>query len=183
VASLEDRLREGASALVGNRRYRRFLRGVPKGSLAVDRREVDKDARYDGKFALRTNTELPAAEVALQHERLMRVERFFRAATSLLDSRSISHQTDAAIRGHVFTSFLALVLVHELESRLGTRGEKLEWNDVLRDLGALAEVEVRDGGEVHVLRKPLGGVGGKVLQAAGVGTPPSVRLEAGVPRG
>ena len=133
------------------------------------------EARYDGKFVLRTNTALPAAEVALQYKRLLLVEQFFRATKSLLETRPIFHQWDATIKGHVFCSFLALLLVDELQRRLAARGWKYEWDIIRQDLEALSEVEVRDRQQWYLLRTALQGVAGKVLQADGVAIPPSVR--------
>ena len=174
VESLEDCLQNGAKQLVGNRGYRRFLQ-VEKGSVTINRKKVEEDARYDGKFVLRTNSSLPADEVAVQYKRLLMVEQFFRAAKSLLHTRPVFHQWDATIKGHVFCSFLALVLVDEMKRRLAARGWDLEWNDIRHDLEALAEVEVREGEENYLLRTPLQGVAGKVLQAVGIAIPPSVR--------
>ena len=87
--------------MVGNRGYRRFLR-VEKDAVTVDVKKIEAEARYDGKFVLRTNTTLPADEVAIQYKRLLMVEHFFRAAKSVLETRPIFHQWDATIRGHVF---------------------------------------------------------------------------------
>ena len=42
----------------------------------------------------------------------------------------------------MFCSFLALMLRKELEMRLEARGQKLEWEDIKRDLRQLSEVEV-----------------------------------------
>jgi hypothetical protein len=174
LAALEAKLARGAKALVGNRGFRRYLR-VEKGAMRIDPRKVDADARYDGKWVLRTNSDLSAAEVALQYKRLLQVEQFFRAAKDLLETRPIFHKVDAAIRGHIFTSFLALVLMHELDQRLAKRDEKLEWSDVLRDVRELRQVEVKQDGKRYLLRPPLPGVCGKVLQAVGVAAPPPVR--------
>lgn len=174
VSALEDCLREGARELVGNRGYRRFLR-LEKGALTIDARKIEGEARYDGKFVLRTNTTLPAAEVAIQYKRLLMVEQFFRKAKSVLETRPIYHQWDATIRGHVFCSFLALVLVDELQRRLLAKGCKLEWDVIRQDLEALAQVEVREGDQWYLLRTALQGVAGKVLQAVGVAAPPPVR--------
>ncbi|MDP2952090.1 MAG: IS1634 family transposase [Chloroflexota bacterium] len=179
VGALEDKLREGAREMVGNRGYRRYLR-VEKGAFSIDPKKVAGEARYDGKFVLRTNTALAAGEVAVQYKRLLLVERFFRAAKSLLDTRPIFHQWDATIRGHVFSSFLALVLFDEMERRLEAKGWKLEWDAISQDLEALAEVEVRDGDQRYLLRSDLEGVAGKVLQAVGVAIPPRVRLAPAV---
>jgi len=174
VKSLEDRLKEGAGQLVGNRGYRRFLR-TQKGAMVIDREKVEADARYDGKFVVRTNTSLSAEEVAVQYKRLLMVEQFFRATKSLLHTRPIFHQWDATIQGHVFSSFLALVLVDEMKRRLGARGWTLEWYDIKRDLMSLSQVEVREGDQTYLLRTPLRGTAGKVLQAVGVAIPPSVQ--------
>jgi len=102
------------------------------------------------------------------------VERFFRAAKSLLETRPIFHRTDAAITGHLFCSFLGLLLMHELTERLKRRGWTLEWADILRDLRELEEVEVLHHGKRYRLRTPLKGVCGKVLQGVGVVIPPPV---------
>jgi transposase len=174
LKALEDKLKQGAKSMVGNRGYRRFLK-VDKDAVSIDQARVKAEARFDGKYVLRTNTELPAAEVAVQYKRLYLVEQLFRAAKSLVDTRPIFHQWDATIKGHVFCSFLALVLLDELKRRLSRRGWQLEWADIRRDLAALMEIEVRQGEDWYYLRTALQGVAGKALQAAGVAIPPAVR--------
>ncbi len=171
---LEEKLKQGATALVGNRGFRRYL-VLKKGALRIDRTKVEAEARYDGKWVLRTNTDLITAEVAQQYKRLLMVERFFRAAKSLLETRPIFHKFDTTITGHIFCSFLALVLMHQLEERLRKRGYALEWADILRDLAALEGVEVRHQGKQYLLRTPLKGICGKVFQGVGVAIPPPVR--------
>jgi len=181
LKALEDKLRQGAKGLVGNRGFKRFLK-VGKDAVSIDQAKVKAEARFDGKYVLRTNTELLAAEVAVQYKRLLLVEQFFRAAKSLIDTRPIFHQWDATIQGHVFCSFLALVLLDELQRRLAQRGVEAEWADIRRDLLALAEVEVRDGNHRYLLRTALQGAAGKICQAAGVSIPPPMRpLEIVVP--
>lgn len=177
LAALEDKLKEGGNQLVGNKGYRRYLR-ASKGAFAIDAEKVEVDARYDGKFVLRTNTSLPAEEVAIQYKRLLMVEGFFRSAKSLLNTRPIHHQWDATIKGHVFCSFLSLVLLDELKRKAAAKGWKLEWNDIRHDLQSLTEVEVWQGEETYLLRTPVKGVAGKVLQAIGVAIPPTVRQAA-----
>ncbi|MBI2855059.1 MAG: transposase, partial [Chloroflexi bacterium] len=143
--------------------------------MSIDRKKVAAEARYDGKFVLRTNTSLPASEVAVQYKRLLLVEQFFRTTKSLLETRPIFHQWDATIRGHVFCSFLALVLMDELKRRLSEQGLKIEWDMVRQYLEALEQAQVREGDQWYLLRSPLQGVAGKVLHAVGVAPPPSIR--------
>ena len=174
IKSLQDELKNGSSQLIGNSGYRRYLR-VERGAVGINMKKVTEEARYDGKFVLRTNTTLPAEEVALQYKRLLLVEQFFRAAKSMIRTRPIFHQWDATIKGHVFCSFLALLLYYELQERLNSQGCHLEWDEIRQDLEALGEVQVREGEQWYSLRTALQGVSGKVLQSVGVAVPPSIR--------
>ena len=110
VAALREQLRSGDKSLVGNKGYRRYLGGGGPDHFRIDDAKVVEDARYDGKWVLRTNTDLEPAEVALQYKQLSVVEQWFRSCKTLLQTRPIFHRCDETIRGHVFCSFLALVL-------------------------------------------------------------------------
>src|SRR5512135_2906317 len=175
VAALREQLRSGDKSLVGNKGYRRYLSGGGPDHFRVDEAKVIEDARYDGKWVLRTNTDLDSAEVALQYKQLWMVEHWFRSCKSLLQTRPIFHKCDETIRGHVFCSFLALVLRQELQSRLEERGHELEWADVIADLERLQRVEVAQDGKRFLLRSKVQGGCGKVFQAAGVALPPTVQ--------
>jgi len=174
LASLEERLRQGATSLVGNRGYRRYLSAQGKG-FRIDADKIERDRRYDGKWVLRTTTELAPADVALAYKQLWTVEEIFRTMKSLLETRPVYHRTDEAIRGHVFCSFLALRLRSELESRLAERGESFEWASIIRDLDRIEEVEIAKDGTRFLLRTEAPGAAGKVFQAAGVALPPTIR--------
>ena len=174
VAALRDALRKGDKSLVGNKGYRKYLRGGGK-QFAVDEDKIKEEARYDGKWVLATNTDLPAREVALKYKQLWMVKDVFRSMKSLLDTRPIFHKCDETIRGHVFCSFLALLLRKELEDRLARKTWKLEWADVIRDVDNIIEMEVAIGGKGYVFRGQTSGVAGKVFQACGVALPPALR--------
>ena len=161
-------------SLVGNNGYRKYLRAGGK-QFAVDEDKIKQEARYDGTWVLTTNMDLPAPEVALKYKQLWRVEDVFRSMKSLLDTRPIYHKCDETIRGHVFCSFLALLLRKELDDRLARRQWKLEWADVVRDLDNLVEMEVAIKGKGYVFRGQTPGVAGKVFQACGVALPPVLR--------
>jgi hypothetical protein len=181
VASLEDQLKHGAKSLVGNKGYRKYLACQGQKVFGIDYAKVKQEARFDGKWVLRTNRfDCAAAEIALRYKELWRVEAIFRATKSVLETRPIYHKCDQAIRGHVFCSFLALTLMKELEDRLAARGQQLEWADVLADLAALRVVKLRSGAATCELRTTPRGVAGKVLAAAGVALGPTLRfLEPG----
>jgi transposase len=94
---------------------------------------------------------------------------------SVLDTRPVFHQLDETIRGHVFCSFLALVLRKELQKRLEEHGHGFEWSAIKQDLNALQEVTLEDRGKSLAVRTECLGICGKVFQAVGVAIPPTIR--------
>ena len=174
-------IRSGEKSLVGNKGYRRYLSSTGRDHFQIDEAKIQEEARYDGKWVLRTNTDTDTAEVALQFKRLWMVEAWFRSCKSLLQTRPIYHKCDETIRGHVFCSFLALVLRQELEARLARNGHDLEWADVIQDLDRLQMVEVEQDGKRFLLRSDLQGTCGTVFRAAGVAVPPTVQQAAPAP--
>ena len=181
VASLREKLRSGEKSLVANKGYRRYLSATGSDHFQIDEAKIQEEARYDGKWVLRTNTDLDTAEVALQFKRLWMVEAWFRSCKSLLQTRPIYHKCDETIRGHVFCSFLALVLRQELEARLARDGHDLEWADVIQDLDRLQMVEVEQDGKRFLLLSEVQGTCGTVFRAAGVAVPPTVQQAAPAP--
>jgi transposase len=122
-----------------------------------------------------TNTDFKAEQVALKYKELWQVEQVFRDVKSVLETRPVYHQKDENIRGHVFCSFLALVLRKELDRLLQEVGQSFEWADIKQDLKALQEVAIEDNGKKLVLRTECLGTCGTVFKAVGVAVPPTIR--------
>ena len=93
---------------------------------------------------LRTNTDLNPLEAMLCYKKLWTVEQTFRTAKHLLSTRPIFHKLDETIRGHVFCSFLALVLKKALEDRLAELGRVGSWPEIIADLAAVAKLVVAE---------------------------------------
>ena len=174
VESLKEKIKKGPKKLVGNKGYRKYLK-IKRDSVTIDQDKIETDSRFDGKWVLKTNTDLPAEQVALKYKELWQVEQVFRDIKSILETRPVFHQRNENIRGHVFCSFLALVLRKELDRRLYKCGHCFEWADIKQDLKALQEVEIQDNGKSLALRTECLGTCGKVFKAVGVAIPPAIR--------
>lgn len=96
-------------------------------------------------------------------------------AWGMSETRRIYHRRDESIRGHVFCSFLAVMLRRALELRLEERKESWEWAEVLRGLDELQEVEAVFQGHKFMLRSQLIAQAHKAIAAAGVAVPPTFR--------
>lgn len=174
IDSLQEKLKTSPKSLVGNKGYRKYLK-MNKDTVSVDQEKIEEEARYDGKWVLKTNTTLTAQQIALKYKELWQVEQVFRDMKSILDTRPIFHKCDETIRGHVFCSFLALVLRKELDRRLEKAGHCFEWAEIKQDLKALQEVTIEDQGKTLAIRTECIGTCGKIFQAIGVAIPPTVR--------
>jgi transposase len=174
IASLKEQLKKGPKSLVGNKGYRKYLK-LNKNSARIDMDKVKYESRFDGKWVLTTNTDLPTEKIALKYKELWQVERVFRDVKTMLHTRPVYHQKDENIRGHVFCSFLALVLRKELEYRLNAAGHVFEWSDIKQDLKALQQVTVEENGKRLAIRSECKGVCGKVFQSVGVALPPTIK--------
>jgi transposase len=178
LASLEEQLKKGAKALVGNRGFRRYLKSE-RDAFVIDYDKAKQEARFDGKWVITTNTRLSAEQVALKYKELWQVEQLFRDTKSLLETRPVFHQRNDTIRGHVFCSFLALVLKKELFRRMEASGQRFEWSEIKQDLKSLQEITLEEDGKRLAIRTQCQGTCGKVFQAVGVAIPPTIRHLAG----
>jgi transposase len=174
VESLKENLKKGDKSLVGNNGYRKYLQTAGDEHFVIDEQKIKNEEKFDGMWILRTNTDLSAADVARQYKQLWMVEDVFRSVKTVLETRPIYHKVDDTIRGHVFCSFLALMLLKELEARLEVYDAHYEWNDIKRDLCALQEIELELEDKTWFLRTDLRKTCA-VFRAVGVAIPPSIR--------
>jgi len=174
VASLKDQIQKDPKKLIGNKGYRKYLK-FNRDTVTIAQEKIEEASRFDGKWVLQTNTDLKAEQVALKYKELWQVEQLFRDIKSILATRPVFHQRDETIRGHVFCSFLALVLRKELNRRLEAAGLNFEWADIKQDLKTLQETVIEENAKRLAIRSQCEGTCGKVFQAVGVALPPTIR--------
>ncbi len=183
LAALETALKRGDKSLIGNDGYRKFVDKTDTDTKAfvINRAKAKAEERLDGKWLLVTNADertLSTADVALRYKQLWMVEDIFRSMKSLLETRPIWHKRDQTIRGHVFCSFLALVLRKELQDRLERTGHgHLSWSDIVNGLRSISEFDLTTGGKTFTVRTSATGPAAHAITAAGVALPPVIRRQ------
>ena len=156
VAALDAQLQKGDKALIGNSAYRRYLRKSTetkdKRAFQIDMGKLAEEARFDGIFVLRTNAKVTPLQAVLRYRDLLQVENLFLRTKAIMCTRPIFHSSDAAIRGHVFCSFLALSMQKYLDDLSLEAGVVPEWKELLRDLDRLQQVRLRHRGADWLVR-------------------------------
>src|SRR5260370_5088542 len=174
VAHLKEQLRNGDKSLVGNKGYRRYLKVEGSGHFVIDEKRVNAEERYDGIWVLRTNTVHNTETVAHVYQPRRTVEWIIQSSKSILETRPIYHKRDATIRGHVFCSFMALVLKQELENRMKQADLEWEWKEVIRGLDGLQQVEANFQGRRFLYRTHLTAHAPQPLPAPALPLPPTL---------
>ena len=159
VAALDAQLKKGDKALVGNSAYRRYLRKTPemkhRPAFEIDPGKLAQEARFDAIFVLRTNAKITPLQAVLRYRDLLKIENLFLRTKAVMRTRPIFHSSDAAIRGHVFCSFLALVMQKCLDDLSREAGIVPEWKTLLRDLDRLQHVRIRHRGNDWLVRTDI----------------------------
>ncbi len=171
---LEQKLKRGGlKGLIGNSAYRKFL-SVSGDTVQIDQERINEEARFDGKYVLRTNTSLPTNEVALAYKQLWMVERAFREMKCTLKLRPMYHWTESRIRGHIMVCFLAFYLEMTLRRMLNEVAPDAEYSKVIRDLNRLKAVKLNVNGKEFVARTELRGDAYLAFKAVGARPPQRV---------
>ncbi|MBV1735247.1 MAG: IS1634 family transposase [Candidatus Desulforudis sp.] len=174
VRKLEAKLQsDGPKSLIDNRGYRRYLK-VDKTQAVIDQKVLKEEARYDGKYALRTNSALSADEAATAYKQLWRVEQAFRELKSTLDLRPVYHWKDRRVRAHVMVCFLALVLESALQRSLKLAKSQVEYTQLIRDLQQLRAVELTLDDQTYLCRTELPGNAYEAFRVLGIRPPQHV---------
>lgn len=172
VKKLEEKLSSGeAKSLVGNRGYRKYVK-MPKGNISIDIEKTKEEKRYDGKFVLRTNTDLSTSEIAIQYKRLWQIESLFRGMKDIIEQRPIFHSKKENVKGHIFGGFLSLFLKTQLQKKLEKTNKKIPWDDIIRVLKNIKITKIQIKDDQYLLRNELHSTSLDVFRAVGLKSPP-----------
>lgn len=176
VAELEKDLASGGLPKLAKKKgFGRYLKIEEGGKASINWRRVERDARCDGRYVLRTATDLPPEEVARAYKELWRVEHAFRDLKTGLEVRPVYHWTPARVRGHIGVCFLALVMGSALARLLRAHGCEDSLARVMEAVQEVKAVRVDLNGELFLSRTDLPPLAQKAFAAAGLRPPPKVQ--------
>ena len=165
-------------ALLTSDRFGRYLRQTKGGLLRIDRGQVAREAKYDGKWVVTSNDDtLSAEDLALGYKQLMRVEECWRSMKSGLKMRPVYHWMPHRIEAHVKLCVLGLLLERIAEIRAGD-----SWRNILAKLDTIKVVEyLRGDARVRQTTEVRPDVAA-LLKQLGVANPPKLHtIEAAPP--
>jgi len=138
IATLEEKLddlkqlpneahHKKACALRAHKVYGKYIRQLKDGTLKLDKQAIRDEAKYDGKYLIRTSDDtLSIEDIALGYKQLLQVEDAFRTLKSSLALRPMFHRLEERIRGHIIICWMTLLLVRLIELETGSTWEKIK---------------------------------------------------------
>ncbi len=149
---------------------KRFTRTLKDGRVKLNAMKVREDAKYDGKYVLRTTSELSLADVVAAYKTLHRVEQGFRTIKTVLKVRPMYHHADDRIISHVKLCVLAYFIVRYVEVKAGQ-----SWEQISRLFRQLHVVELITEAGVVFRRSEISKEHRAILKALGIRSPKEIQ--------
>lgn len=99
---------------------------------------IDEETKYDGFYAVCTNLDDDATQIAKINHNRWEIEECFRIMKTDFDARPVYLQNESRIKAHFMTCFLSLILFRYLEKRLDCNYTSTEIIDTLRSMNFLS---------------------------------------------
>ena len=106
---------EATACQIQHPMMKRFVPTLKDGRVKLNATKVRADAKYDGKYVLRTTADLTLPDIVSAYKTLHRLEQGFRTIKSVLQVRPIYHHADHRIISHVKLCVLAYFMVRHVE--------------------------------------------------------------------
>lgn len=153
--------------------YKKYIK-VTGAEIKLDEDRLRKEALYDGKWILLTNTDFSSREISFYYKGLWQIERGFRSLKTELETAPIYHWTESRIRSHIYICFLALIMRIGLEKRIKAIDSNLNFSDVIRDVGRIKASKLKINNEELIIRTDLTGNANVAFKAVNMRVPSKI---------
>ena len=177
-----------SKTFVSNSNYRKYLKGLDTGEIAIDQATIAKDSQKDGFFGIITNVKnFSAKEILGYYKHLWIIEDAFGEIKGTLKTRPVFHWTDRRIVGHLTLCFLAYFCEAQMTKILREKNTILQSPAIdeeiierraltvvesMRELCEVRAIPVQIRGKTIWVRTDINGNAAKIFHALGIKIPP-----------
>lgn len=179
LAKLKARLarEDDPSSLISHKGFKRYLKIVNKGKVAINTKAIRQEESRDGLFGILTNVskeELPAPEILRRYKELWKIEDAFGEIKGTLEARPMFHWTDQRIEGHMMICFLAYYLEAYVTRQLRDAKATFTAPAAFDALNQVRAIPVKVRGQTVWVRTKIHGIAAKILQILKIRIPGDV---------
>ena len=157
--------------LLKNRLYRSYITSG-LGFIKLDKSKIREAVRYDGRYVLKTNCDIPKEELSSYYKMLINVERCFHELKGVEKIAPVYHWTEKRVRAHVFICFLSLLLWQTYVEKLKAYDGCASPTDVWREIVNLHSSVISAGNNRYLVREASNQKAQLGFRACGVAFPP-----------
>ena len=136
IEKLRSKEGKDMKELVRNKGYKRYL--VKGSKIKIDTKKIESSSLLDGIWVVKTNRNFSTLKEAVEkYKELSIIERCFRELKNYINVSPIYHRANSRIEGHIYASFLSLVVdfaLLKMIKELRIDGVYDELKSELRDL-------------------------------------------------
>lgn len=165
------------SSLISHKGFKRYLKVVNKGKVAINEKAIRAEADRDGLFGILTNVakeELPAVEILRRYKELWKIEDAFGEIKGTMEARPMFHWTDKRIEGHMMICFLAYYLEAYVTQQLRKVEATFTAPAAFDALNQVRAIPVTVRGQTVWVRTKIGGIAARILQILKIRIPGDV---------
>ena len=165
------------SSLISHKGFKRYLKVVTKGKVAINEKAIDAESARDGRFGILTNVSkegLSATEILKRYKELWKIEDAFGEIKGTLETRPMFHWTDKRIEGHMMICFLAYYLAAHGTQQLRNANVDFTAPAAFDALTQGRAIPVKVRGQTVWVRTKIEGIAAKALQALKIRIPSDV---------
>ena len=152
------------------------LQNKNKATAMLDQKKIDRDASFDGYYALNfSSKDLSAKEITSAYHQLWRIEESFRTMKSFFETRPMFHWKSKRISGHIMLNFISLILEVDLELTLKNKGISCTHENIRQALGGMQRSVLKIGKGVFYIYTKLDEMQKDILKTLGISLPQNSR--------
>ena len=149
---------------------------MSKSSAELDIEKIELDAKWDGYYAVSTNSQLSSKDVLSSYHNLWRIEESFRLMKHYFETRPMFHWTPKRISGHVMLNFIALIFERYLENILHKNNASLSPNKIRNAINQAQKSLINIGNNRYISYAKLTKEAHLILRTLDIKIPKSQRL-------
>jgi transposase len=151
---------------------KKYLKETNKTDWALNQKAIEKDAKFDGYYAIQTSEiDISPQEILDAHHMLWKIEESFRIMKSTIETRPIFHWTEKRIRGHFAICYLAFWLERALEIKLHKNNIEATPTTIREALNAMRISTIELDGKKLFIKTKNTDLGSKILHVLRITQP------------
>lgn len=103
--------------VIDKRGGKKYLK-ITDAKAQLDQEKIDLDSKWDGYYAISTNSNLNSHQVISAYHNLWKIEDSFRLMKSYFETRPMFHWNQQRISGHIMLNFISMIFERYIEDKV-----------------------------------------------------------------